>query len=202
MQRRKKGNILTLKCEKCSYKIPHVYAIWICDFHVNMIGEYYDSWHIYSDKAVERSAVSEAPLPITEKVKYIVIDLKKFKKKTSELKTDEDRWLYLIKNAGVVKKLPKFNDEVLDNAVKRITVNADRDKKILEDQVACTISIDEQIGRMILAHNDGLNKGQEKATRKHVENALRGGKLSVEDIAEYNEVSVDYVRQVQSTLAK
>ncbi|MCQ2108980.1 MAG: Rpn family recombination-promoting nuclease/putative transposase [Fibrobacter sp.] len=146
--------------EKHRYEIPHVYAVWICDFNVNEIGEYYDSWHIYSDEAVKRSATSATPLPVTEKVKYIVVDLKKFKKTASELENDEDRWLYLIKNAGVMKKLPKFNDSVLDDAVKRITIDANRDKKILEDQVSCTISIDEQIGRMVLAHFDGKNEGR------------------------------------------
>lgn len=182
--------------EKHRYEIPHVYAVWICNFDINGTAGYYDCWNFYSEHAVAKSAKGEAPLPISPKVKYIIIDLKKFRKKESELKCDEHRWLYLIKNAAASTQLPKFHDSALDNAVKRITVNTKRDKKILEDQVACTMSLDEQMGRLALARVEA----REALTRRHVENALHGNVLTVQQIAEYNEVSVSYVRKVKAEM--
>lgn len=177
--------------ERFRYDIPHVYSIWICDFNVNDIGEYYDSWHVYSDEAVKRSASLESPLPVTEKVKYIIVDLKKFLKTADELETDEDRWLYLIKNAGVMQELPNFNNPILDDAVRRITVNTERDKKILEDQVACTISIDEQIGRLFLSYVEGENK----ARLEDAEALLREGD-SVERVARVLKLPVEKVQEL------
>ncbi len=182
--------------EKHRYEIPHVYAIWICNFNINGSAGYYDSWNLYSEYNVMQSAKGETPLPISPKVKYIVIDLKKFKKKASELKSDEHRWLYLIKNAARSTKLPEFGDTVLDNAVRRITVNIKRDKKILEDQVACTMSFDEQMGRLALARVEA----REALTRKHVENALRDNELTTAKIAKLMEVSVSYVRKVKAEM--
>ncbi len=65
----------------------------------------------------------------------------------------------MLKHAGSSDRLPKFNDDMLDDAVARITVDPGKDKKLLEAQVACTMSIDEQIGRIVLAHQEGLEEG-------------------------------------------
>ena len=105
-------------------------------------------------------------MPVTEKVKYIVVDLK------------------------------KFNDSVLDDAVKRITIDANRDKKILEDQVSCTISIDEQIGRMVLAHFDGKNEGKNEAA----EAFLREGE-SAERVARVLKLPLEKVQELADKIA-
>ncbi|MCQ2063242.1 MAG: Rpn family recombination-promoting nuclease/putative transposase [Fibrobacter sp.] len=68
-------------------------------------------------------------LPVSEKIKYILIDLGKFSKSFEELENDEDRWLYLLKNAGTAKnELPKFNDAALDDAIMRIRVDVTDDE--------------------------------------------------------------------------
>ena len=60
---------------------------------------------------------------------------------------------------------------MLDDAVARITVDPGKDKELLEAQVACTMSIDEQIGRIVLAHQEGLERGLEQG-RKESEEAI------------------------------
>uniref|UniRef100_UPI00388F89FB PD-(D/E)XK nuclease family transposase n=1 Tax=Fibrobacter sp. TaxID=35828 RepID=UPI00388F89FB len=107
--------------ERFRYDIPYTFAIWICDFSINpedtsaeagkKAQNYHDSWHVYSDTEVKNGL----PLPVCEKIKYILIDLGKFNKSFEELENDEDRWLYLLKNAGSAKEeLPKFGDAALD----------------------------------------------------------------------------------------
>ena len=87
-------------------------------------------------------------------------------KTADELVTIEDKWLYLLMHAGSSDKLPTFNDRVLDDAVARITVDPGKDKELLEAQVACTMSIDEQIGRIVLAHQEGHEEGLEKGLKQ------------------------------------
>ena len=50
----------------------------------------------------------EGCVPISTKNKYIIVDLTKFDKPKDKLKTDEDRWLYILKNAGSSSSLPEF----------------------------------------------------------------------------------------------
>ncbi len=158
--------------EKRRYEIPHVYTVWICNFPINSDKNYRDAWRIYSENSIAKNA----PHPVTEKIKYIIIDLVNFTKTVDELETIEDKWLYLLKHAGSSDKLPAFNDAVLDDAVARITVDPGKDKELLEAQVACTMSIDEQIGRIVLAHQEGLEDGREEGLE-------RGRKESEETIA-------------------
>ena len=97
---------------------------------------------------------------------YFIVDLVNFTKTADELETIEDKWLYLLKHAGSSDRLPAFNDNVLDDAVARITVDPGKDNELLEAQVALTMSIDEQIGRIVLAHQDGLEQGREEERQK------------------------------------
>jgi hypothetical protein len=44
-------------------------------------------------------------------------DLTQFSKKREEINTAEDRWLYLLKNAGSSDDLPDFDDGVIAKAI-------------------------------------------------------------------------------------
>ena len=166
--------------ERLRYDIPYTFAIWICDFSVNGTDEgsvknanevaeacsnahpYHDSWHVYSDTEVNKGD----PLPVCEKIKYILIDLGKFNKSFEELENDEDRWLYLLKNIGAAKEeFPKFNDSAIDDAVTRIRVSK-TDDETKEAQVACRMSVEEQIGRLAMAFVDGKEEGRKEEREK------------------------------------
>ena len=159
--------------ERLRYDIPYTFAIWICDFNINPEDgcldvlkngaakasrnsrNYHDSWHVYSDTEVKNGL----SLPVCEKIKYILIDLGKFNKSFEELENDEDRWLYLLKNAGSAKEeLPKFGDAALDDAVARIHIS-ETDNETKESQVTCRMSVEEQIGRLAMAFVDGKEEG-------------------------------------------
>ena len=121
--------------------------------------DYHDSWHVYSDAEIKKGKA----LPVSEKIKYILIDLGKFNKRFEELENDEERWLYLLKNAGgATEELPKFNDAALDDAIARIRV-VDTDNETKEAQVACRMSVEEEIGRIAMAFVDGKKEEREKA---------------------------------------
>jgi len=166
--------------EKRRYEIPHVYTIWICNFSINSDENYRDAWRIYSENSIAKNA----PRPVTEKIKYIIVDLVNFTKEADELETVEDKWLYLLKHAGSSDQLPKFNDEVLDDAVARITVDTVKDKELLEAQVACTMSIDEQIGRIVLAHEEGREEGLEEGMEKGLKQGRKESEATIAKLQE------------------
>ena len=196
--------------EKRRYEIPFVFAVWICNFPINSDENYRDAWRIYSENSIAKNAAR----PVTEKIKYIIIDLVNFTKTVDELETIEDKWLYLLKHAGSSDKLPKFNDDVLDDAVARITVDLGRDKELLEAQVACTMSIDEQIGRIVLAHQEGLEEGREEGReeeRKQQEEQHRMERVNLikknlqkgktpEDLADTFDIPLSQVLEIQREL--
>ena len=125
-----------------------------------------------------------------------------FTKTADELETIEDKWLYLLKHAESSNKLPAFNDRVLDDAVARITVDPGKDKELLEAQVACTMSIDEQIGRIVLAREEE-RKLQEDLHRMERVNLIKKNLLkgkTPEDLADTFDIPLSQVLEIQQEL--
>ena len=190
--------------ERFRYDIPYTFAIWICDFSINpedtsaeagkKAQNYHDSWHVYSDTEVKKAT----PLPVCEKIKYILIDLGKFNKSFEELENDEDRWLYLLKNAGSAKEeLPKFGDAALDDAVARIRIN-ETDSETKEAQVTCRMSVEEQIGRLAMAFVDGKEEGREEG---RAEGRAEGRKEERERLAAEIAAKDDRIRELEMALS-
>lgn len=174
------------------------FTVWICNFAINSDENFRDVWRIYSENSIAKNA----PQPVTEKIKYIIVNLVNFTKTADELVTIEDKWLYLLKHAGSSDKLPTFNDEVLDDAVARITVDPGKDKELLEAQVACTMSIDEQIGRIVLAHQEGREeerKKQEEERRNLIKDNLQKG-YEANMIADFLKIPLSQVLEIQQEL--
>ena len=83
-------------------------------------------------------------MTITEKVKYILYDLTRFNKTLDDVQTDEDRWLYLLKNAGSSNELPDFDDNVIAQAIKRLLVKT-ASEKLLKEQAKNMVLTEEAL---------------------------------------------------------
>ena len=120
--------------EASRYEIPPTFAIWVCDFPLEKQDEYRGTWAIRNEKG----------LTITEKVKYILYDLTRFNKMLDEIRTDEDRWLYLLKNAGSSNDLPDFDDDVIAQAIKRLLVKT-ASETLLKEQAKNMVMTEEEL---------------------------------------------------------
>ena len=120
--------------EASRYEIPPTFAIWVCDFPLEKQDEYCGTWAIRNEKG----------LTITEKVKYILYDLTRFNKTLDEIRTDEDRWLYLLKNAGSSNDLPDFDDDVIAQAIKRLLVKT-ASETLLKEQAKNMVMTEEEL---------------------------------------------------------
>ena len=50
--------------------------------------------------------------------------------------------------------------------------------------------------------NSARKETENTVKKEAIEKAIRGGKLSIEEIAEYNDVTADYVMQIKKELKK
>ena len=110
------NNLPDTEKEKYRYKLPEIYSIWIMDQSVDFMGEgvYRDEVALYNKSNVGTAGC----IPISTKNKYIIIDLTKFDKKYEQLESDEDRWLYILKNAGTSRSSLKFDNPAIEDALR------------------------------------------------------------------------------------
>lgn len=151
-------NLPDTKKEKFRYKLPDIYSIWIMDYPVQFMENVYrDEVGLYNLSSVGRDGC----IPISTKNKYIIVDLTKFNKSKDELETDEDRWLYILKNAGSSKSLPDFDNPTFEEALRRIECDTANDELLIRqanvrDYISgCSDAIDESFEK-------GVEKGAEK----------------------------------------
>ena len=123
-----------LEREERRYEIPPTIAIWVCDFKVEGQDGYFGTWTIRNEKG----------LTVTDKVKYIMYDLTQFDKTLEQVKTIEDRWLYLLKHAGKADSLPDFGDKVIASAINRLLVK-NASEKLLREQAANMVMTEEEL---------------------------------------------------------
>ncbi len=190
------------------YELPETISIWICNFHPRENStRYRDEWAVYSKSDIENSAKNSTPLPVTDKIKYILFDLPNFVKYCNRTDSREMRWLYLLANAGGKEDMPDMDDDILNLAMGRISIDS-ASESLLKTQENFMIAQDEIICRLAESklqgidegHARGFNDGKEEACTNAITKALKRGKLTLEEIADYNDVSIDRVLEIQKGL--
>ena len=158
-------NLHDTEKEKFRYKLPEIYSIWIMDHPVDFMGKgvYRDEVALYNKSNVGK----EGCVPITTKNKYIIIDLTKFDKKFAELESDEDRWLYILKNAGSSRSLIKFDNPAIEDALRRIECGTVSEELLIR-QANMTDYINVCRTAVAESFDDGYEKGLEKGEAKGV----------------------------------
>ena len=152
-------NLPDAEKEKYRYKLPEIYSIWIMDHSVDFMGKgiYRDEVALYNMSNVGK----EGCLPISSKNKYIIIDLTKFDKKFEQLQSDEDRWLYILKNAGSSRSSIKFGNPAIEDALRRIECGT-ASEELLIRQANMTDYINVCRAAVAESFDDGYEKGLEK----------------------------------------
>lgn len=184
------------------YEIPPVYTIWICDFKVARQDSYRGNWTIRNEKG----------LTLNDKVMYIIYDLTQFNKPLEEIKTNEDRWLYLLKHAGKAESLPDFGDDIIAKAIRRILVKA-APEKLLKEQADDMVLTEEQLDHLawlkVNAENklraegraEGITEGANCKARETAAKMLAKDK-PVDEIAEFTGLSESEILAIKAGTAQ
>ena len=183
--------------EKYRYKLPEIYSIWIMDDPVDFMGDrvYHDEVALYNKSNVGK----EGCLPITTKNKYIMIDLTKFDKKFEELETDEDCWLYILKNAGSSRSSIKFDNPAIEDALRRIECGT-ASEELLIRQANMTDYINVCRAAVAESFDDGFEKGSDKRNVEMALDMLADNK-PIEEIVKYSRLSKEKVLELKENQA-
>lgn len=95
---------------------------------------------------------------VIQDVEFNFIELPKFTKTISQLKTNVDQWAYFIKNAENLSVIP---ENVKDEGLKEAYIEADKQnwtKAELEDYERASIKERDEIGRIEFAEKKARNK--------------------------------------------
>lgn len=136
------------------YEIPSVVSIWICNFKLTKFKDYADCIGLYSENEFRR-ALNEKRLPLSAngKEKYITIELPKFNKSLAQLKTDEDRWLYALKNMSSETQVPQLGNRYVEAAYEKLRVG--KNPKLLK-----------RMAEIETRMKDGERRGEKRGERR------------------------------------
>ena len=184
-------NLPDAKKEKFRYKLPEIYSIWIMDYPVEFMENVYrDEVGLYNLSSVGKDSC----VPISTKNKYIIVDLSKFDKPKDKLETDEDRWLYILKNAGSSSSLPEFDNPTFEEALRRIECDTASDELLIRQA---------NVRDYISACSDAIEESCEKA-RDNRNNELARDMLAdnkpIDEIVKYSHLPKEKVLELQKTM--
>jgi predicted transposase/invertase (TIGR01784 family) len=147
---------------------------------------------------------NEKVLTLNDKVMYIIYDLTQFNKPLEEIKTNEDRWLYLLKHAGKAESLPDFGNDIIAKAIRRILVKA-APEKLLKEQANDMVLTEEQLDHLAWLKVNAENKLRaECANNKAREIAAKmlAKNMPIDEIAEFTGLSETEILAIKAEQAQ
>ncbi len=159
-------------------KLNPVYFIGILEFEIGHNPNYISCHKVLDVETNEQ---------IIQDVEFNFIELPKFRKKTEELVTPIDQWIYFIKNAENLEVIP---ESVKDEGLKEAYLGADKHnwtQAELDDYERASIKERDEIGRVELAEK---KKTFEIAKVMKAENEL------IEKIMKYTGLSKEEIEQL------
>ena len=155
-----------------------------------------------------------------KKLGYIFIEIPKFTKEETQLKTGIDKWLFLLKNLGRLQKIPiilntrifskLFQIAKVSNLNKEEYMKYEKDlmaswdeysiRKTIENERKAAVERAMKEGREeghVKGREEGREEGMEKKSYEVVKNLLSTGKFTIAEIANFASVNETFVRKVK-----
>jgi predicted transposase/invertase (TIGR01784 family) len=185
-------NTLVKKGKYTFDNLPKIYCIGI--LATNIFTQITD----YHNIAVLRNVKGEL---IDDQMTFITVELAKFRKKLKDVHTDLDKLIYTMKNLHKIKKpiqYPQFWDEEwLNVAIQELDKKAMTPEQRLGYEMAISAN-----ALVVKNENKKIQKVEEALKIEAVKKALKRAKLSIEEIAEDNDVTIDFVLDIQNQISK
>ena len=130
-------------------------------------------------------------------------DLTEFNKPYEEIKTAEDRWLYLLKHAGTADSLPDFKDDIIAKAINRLLVDKASDK-LLKEQAKDMVMTEEELDYLAMlkvrARDKDLAEGRDCRNTEMALDMLADNK-PIEEIVKYSHLPMEKVLELRDSQA-
>jgi predicted transposase/invertase (TIGR01784 family) len=170
-----------------------IYCIGILEKSINKLPDYYNLGVIKNEKG----------MIMDNQISYITVELDKFKLTEKEVKTDLEKLIFTMKNFtqyNANTQKPQFwTEEWLDNAIKeldtrRFTPEQREQYEMMLAQSAYFVQKEQTI------INEARKDERLLTLRNSIINAIKANKLSVEEIAQYMSVSIDFVLNIKEEI--
>ncbi len=135
-----------------------------------------------------------------EKLRMIFLEMPNFTKKLNELITKEDKWFFFLKNLSKLKDVPdNFQEEIFLKAfeIAKISKFTPQQMETYQESLKTYRDLHNVTET---ARKEGKIEGKIEGIIKGITKALKQGKLSIEEIAEIFDVSINYVLDIQKNL--
>ncbi|WP_317046733.1 hypothetical protein [Spirosoma pollinicola] len=136
---------------------------------------------------------------IDNQMTFITVELAKFNKQVADIESDLEKLVYTMKTLHTTEptQYPAFwNEEWLKRAIDELDT-----RKMTPEERAYFARVTAANAEAVKAEKQKIREAVEKKEVESITKALKGGKLSVEEIAEYNGTSIDVVLEIQRRIA-
>jgi predicted transposase/invertase (TIGR01784 family) len=188
-------NTLVKKGEYKFENLPKIYCIGI------LAKSIFPQIADYHNIAVLRNTKNET---IDDQMTFVTVELDKFGKQENEIENDLDKLIYTMKNLHTVTEIsqfPKFwNEDWLKKAISEVDLrNMTAEQKLSYEMTisANALAVKNENKKIYDAEKRKENAVKTEAVLK----ALKRAKLSIDEIAEDNNVSIDFVLDIQKQLS-
>ena len=177
-------------------KVEPVYCICIVKDSI------FEDSEEYYHKSTFRSETGKV---LVDKMQLILVELEKFTKLADEIETELEELLFTMKNAHTIDisdtlNIPPFwQKEWLQNILSELNLStmSAKNRALFNISLARVMAIQDEFER---EQKKAEKRGEKKAKTDAVEKALKRGKLTAEEIAEDNNVSVSFVLKIQAKM--
>jgi predicted transposase/invertase (TIGR01784 family) len=188
-----------------NYQLQAVYTIGILDFK-------------FEDNDKEKVLVKvklkdQENAVFYDKLTFLYLQLVNFNKTESQLENNFDKWLYVFKNLGTLEAMPeRFKNKIFNKLFATAEI-AKLNNQEYSDYIDSLKNYNDLRNVLDTARDEGKIEGEEigfekgikegiregirEGIEKGIEKALKRGKLTVEEIAEDFEVTVDFVLEIK-----
>jgi len=143
-----------------TYELNDTVCVWVCNFAIPKNStETWDDWMLYSGNELRKGSL----LPITDRIKYIFLQLPNFTKNAGELETAEDQWIYVLKHAFESTAEISVTNAAVTEALERLkfTKTSKDSEMITREERDCTIATIEYEAEM-----RGMKRGEERERQR------------------------------------
>ena len=162
---------------KWNYKLSPVYVIAVLDFEYE--DESDSNKYIYDVRLFD--VVSNKVF--YDKLRLLYIEMPRFRKKLEELKTNEDRWLYFLKNLPDMDERPaELSGKIFEKAFEQAEI-ANYTKDEYNAYIASLDYYWCNYADMDTARQEGIKEGIKEGEYKTVYSFVKKGRMTIEEAA-------------------
>jgi predicted transposase/invertase (TIGR01784 family) len=147
-------------------------------------------------------------------LRFCFIELPKFQKEENKLESVEDKWIYFLKNANKLNKIPEVIREKEIQEAFNVLDKFGWSKEELEEYDAMSIALQDAHGRIEQALMDGekigMEKGMERGMKEGKQEGIKEGKIEmgkamlkddepIEKIIRYTGLSEEEIKNIKDS---